>query len=726
MLTEGLPSGGFGTHSLLRKAHFLGVWAILTVVLTMVSGCRNGRSPGPFPKAPVVLISIDTLRSDRLPIYGYQGIETPNLDQFASDAIVYERAYSQSPLTLPSHTSLFTGLLPPSHGVRDNSFYEVGAPLETLAERLSANGYRTGGVVSSVILGPRTGIQQGFQTYESDFRDHRGRPLSSRNGSESVQIALRWLSAQNADVPSFLFLHLFEPHSPYDPPEPYAGMSQDPYDAEIAYTDALLGQFFKGLKELGLYRKSLILLVSDHGEGLNDHGEAEHGILLYREAIQVPFVLKLPQEDRKGTRVEKPVMLVDVKPTLEELLDLEPVESEGKNLFARDVAWDQRPIFAETRYPFNNFGYPAGQSVIRGDYHFMRYQNESLFQLERDPAELENLLPGHSVPPPIYGFLEVVGQGKDSKSGETSGDLELLASLGYSAVQVQNAQNLDKPIGSLIDAVKTLDEAAVLKADGRLDEAKAALAALLEAQPCLHQARLDLGKMLMQERQWQALAEHYEQALLCDSKNLRFLMLTGEMKLRAGLVEDARHLAAQVMAVGTSEAKGEFAFSFQNHGLEEDAAKMAEILWQEAMPNPFAGLILGRQRLAAGASGSAKPFLTAAKEGFEKAKNLEMAAQACFSLGECHRFGGALDQALNAYRTALEYRPDYAEPRVAASLVLAGMGQKRAAIQVMDDWVRDYPSRRSYATAAKTMQAIEELDAAAFFQKQSLKYPPTD
>jgi len=695
----------------------------LVVILAMLGRCRNQGGPGPFPQAPVILISIDTLRSDRLPIYGYAGIKTPNLDQFAADSIVFERAYSQSPLTLPSHASLFTGLLPPDHGVRDNSFYEVSQELTTLAERLSAEGFATGGVVSSVILGSRTGIHQGFQFYESDLRDDRGGALSSRSGAESVQIALRWLTGQPEGKANFLFLHLFEPHTPYQPPEPYAGMASNAYDGEIVYTDALLGQFFDGLKALGLYRKSLIVLVSDHGEGLNDHGEAEHGILLYREAIQVPFVMKLPQAVRAGTRVEKPVMLVDIKPTLEKMLGLTPGKGAGKDLFSKDVDWQKRPLFAETRYPFNNFGYPAGQSVIRGDYHFLRYSDEELYQMMADPQERVNLRPSQPVPAPIHGFLEVVGSGSDAKTGESSGDLELLASLGYSAVQVQNAQHLDKPIADLIQAVKVLDEADSLKDKGHIEEAKVALENLLKEQPCLHQARLDLGKILAKERQWPALAKHYEQALLCDSNNLRFLMLTGEMKLRAGMLEDARRLAEQVMAVGTEEAKGEFAYYFHQHGHSADAGQMADLLWKQPGKHPYAGLILGEAQLAAGNSEDALRFLESAEKGFEAGENAEMTARASHLIGECHRASGALEKALSAYEKALQNNPNFPQARAAGALVLAGLGRKRAAIQIMDDWVRDFPSHLSYSTAARTMQAINEPDAAAFFLRQSQKYP---
>lgn len=696
---------------------------LLFIIVAFLWQCGNSITPGPFNEAPVIIISVDTLRSDRLGTYGYQGIKTPHIDGFAEQSLVFEHAYSPCPLTLPAHATLFTGLLPPEHGIRDNSFYDLPQNLETLAQRLSTSGYATAGIVSSVILGQRTGIAKGFQAYNSDLRDASGQVFASRDGESSIKLALDWLSQQGENSKTFLFLHLFEPHTPYDAPDIFAGPGIHPYDAEVAYTDALLGTFFEGLKQQKRYQKSIILLVSDHGEGLGDHGEAEHGILLYREAIQVPFILKLPGEQAAGKRLNFPVMLADVKPTLEQLVGLEPRDVSGKPLFSKEVSWTERPIFSETRYPFNNYGYPAGRSVIRNTEHFIEYGNQELYDLVQDSAEQTNLLPGKAVDPAITGFLQAVGAGMESRGGEATDDLELLASLGYSAVQVAQAQNLDRPITELVAVVQSLDRISEESKQGKLPRAKAELASLLEKNPCLHQARLDMAKILQLEGDFVGLEALYEEALLCDARNLRFLMLTGELKIRLGKLEQAKKLAMQVWQIGTLEAKGEYAYFFLKNGHLPEALQFAKLLEGQDSDNPYAAFIFGGQAMAENSLTKALQHFQEAETGFRASQQNELLVESLYFQGDVLRRKADVEQALKVFENAIALHPNHAQSRVGKSLVLGELGRTRDAIVNMDQWVRNFPSRMSYSTAAKTMQAIGEQGAAEFFKSQSLKYP---
>ena len=219
-------------------------------------------------------------------MYGYAGVETPVLSAFRKEAILFERAYSHVPLTLPSHGSIFTGTLPAVHGLRDNLGYTLNPKVPTLAELLKTNGYATGGAISSIVLNGGSGIGRGFDFYEDTVEPKEANQALSRvqrSGAETEQLLARWLEAQPPDRPLFAFLHLYEPHTPYEPPEPYAGryLSQ-PYDGEIAYADELVGRFLEVLKKKGLYDRALVVVLSDHGEGLGEHGEDEHGIFLYR------------------------------------------------------------------------------------------------------------------------------------------------------------------------------------------------------------------------------------------------------------------------------------------------------------------------------------------------------------------------------------------------------------------------------------------------------------
>jgi len=279
---------------------------LLLACLPLLLTCRGRETRGP---APVILISIDTLRSDHLPAYGYRAIATPALDAFRRDAILYERAYSHVPLTLPSHATIFTGLRPAQHGIRDNTGFRLRVPASALlAAKMKQRGYATGAAVSAYVLRAETGIAQGFDTFDDEIdRGAADQSLGAvqRPGPKTIASAQSWLGAHGS-TPFFYFLHLYEPHAPYDAPEPYRSRAARPYDAEIEYTDALLGGFFAFLKERGLYDRALIVVLSDHGEGLGDHDEDEHGIFLYREALQVPLLVKLPSGARGGTVIHTP------------------------------------------------------------------------------------------------------------------------------------------------------------------------------------------------------------------------------------------------------------------------------------------------------------------------------------------------------------------------------------------------------------------------------------
>jgi len=250
---------------------------IIPVGLALFS-CRHGSSGGEtWPNAPIVLISIDTLRSDHLPVYGYQGVATPAIDGLRKDAILFEKAYSHYPLTLPSHTSLLSGLLPTHTGVRDNSGYTFDAAHHPyLPQLLKKAGYDTGAAVSAFILRRGTGLASGFDLYDDDISagaDATDADIAQRAGNITAQKALDWVKGRGAK-PFFLFLHLYEPHSPYEPPEPFASRYKSvPYDGEIATADSIVGTVLAALKEQGIYDKAVVVLLSDHGEGLGEHGE---------------------------------------------------------------------------------------------------------------------------------------------------------------------------------------------------------------------------------------------------------------------------------------------------------------------------------------------------------------------------------------------------------------------------------------------------------------------
>jgi choline-sulfatase len=367
----------------------------LVLVVTFTTCSSEGKVPAGSPETPVILISIDTLRSDRLPAYGYRKIETPNIDAFRADAILYERAYTHCPLTLPAHGSMLTGLLPGDHGLRDNVGYRLGQTVPTLATVLKKNGYATGAAISAFVLRKETGIDQGF-----DFYDDQVRPLGpshaigrvQRPGPETISAARGWIEKQRG--PFFLFLHLYEPHTPYDPPEPFRSRYETAYDGEVAYTDQLIGEFFDFLKGRDLYDRALIILTSDHGEGLGQHGEDEHGMFLYRETIQVPLLVKLPQSSWRGKSISNPTQLVDIFPTIVEQTrsTFHLASLPGTSLLRLVQSAPARRLYSETYYPRFHFGWSDLHSLVDGEFHFIQAPRPELYRLVADPDETKNVL----------------------------------------------------------------------------------------------------------------------------------------------------------------------------------------------------------------------------------------------------------------------------------------------------------------------------------------------
>jgi arylsulfatase A-like enzyme/Flp pilus assembly protein TadD len=373
---------------------------LLTLLLS-TTGCGRGGVESAPARRPIVLISIDTLRSDRLPAYGYDGVETPALDALREDSILFERAYAHVPLTLPSHASLLTGLLPPDHGVRDNAGYRLAEEAgTTLAERLGSSGYATGAAVSAFVMRAETGLARGFDHYDDELSAGESATIGEiqRPGGRTLDAALEWLDTLD-ERPFFLLFHIYEPHTPWTPPPELAARYGDTYDGDVAAADAVIGRLVAALRERDLYERSTVIVLSDHGEGLGDHGETEHGVLLYREDLQVPLLVKLPGNRRAGSTVAEPVQLVDVAPTVLELAGLEPMAPlPGTSLLAvaaedRQAPEPARALYAETFHPQLRFGWSGLTSVVMGDHHYIEGGGRGeLFDVVADPAEKNDVL----------------------------------------------------------------------------------------------------------------------------------------------------------------------------------------------------------------------------------------------------------------------------------------------------------------------------------------------
>ncbi|MEZ5331067.1 MAG: sulfatase-like hydrolase/transferase [Thermoanaerobaculia bacterium] len=348
----------------------------------------------------LVLVTIDTLRADHLPAWGYEAVDTPTLDALVREGVRFASAVSTVPFTLPAHSSILTGRYPPAHGVRENVGYVLRDDVPTLAETLSTAGYRTGGFVSSFVLDGRWGVGRGFDRYFDDFEAPAGERSNmaavQRDGAETVAQAIAWLDGLDRERPFFLWVHLYEPHDPYTPPEPYLSRyAGRPYDGEIAYADALLGRLVEALEARGLWKDTGLVVTGDHGEGLGDHGEAFHGFFVYDSTVHVPLVLRLPADAQAGRVVDAPVSHVDLLPTFAELAGTVPPSGiDGGSLLplARGERQGSSPVYSESLYPLLHYGWAPLRALRDGSLKYIDAPEPELFDIAADPHERDNVV----------------------------------------------------------------------------------------------------------------------------------------------------------------------------------------------------------------------------------------------------------------------------------------------------------------------------------------------
>jgi tetratricopeptide (TPR) repeat protein len=498
---------------------------LLPLALLALVACGGDEAPA---RPPVVLISIDTLRSDRVGAYGYRGTATPNIDALAADGILFERAFSHVPLTLPSHTTILTGLLPAHHGVRDNAGFVLDDRTPTVASILKASGYATGGAVSAYVLRASTHVSNGFDDYDDAIPFIEGAPTGNlaRGGEKTVAIAQRWISA-HAQSPFLAFVHLFEPHAPYEPT----------YDADVAAADRHVGALLNMLRNANLYDDALIVLLSDHGEGLREHGEAEHGVLLYREALQVPLIVKLPRNARRGERVSRPVQLIDVLPTIIAVTRTTLPQVDGVSLL--DDA-GPRPVFSETLYPRLHLGWSDLRSVIDWPGHLIDGPKPELYDTARDPRETRDVRDAdrHAYAK-LRAALEKAPSTDAAAPRVDPEEARKLAALGYVSAGGSHAKSNLNPREHLGD-LDALKETTQLMASHRYAEASRKMEELLARNPGWSDLRSDLGLAYEQLGDLDRAEKTYRAAIAATPELAPdFALSLGDVFLAEGKLDDA-------------------------------------------------------------------------------------------------------------------------------------------------------------------------------------------
>jgi arylsulfatase A-like enzyme/Tfp pilus assembly protein PilF len=502
---------------------------LIFLVASAMAGSVASKPPN------VILITLDTTRADRMGFLGSKRGLTPNLDALARQSVVFTRAYSQVPLTTASHATILTGTFPQFNQVNDFGV-ALAEDLPYAPYIFRGNGYHTAAFVGSLVLDPETrsapGFDRGFDTYDAGF--HRRRQgedryhAIERRGGEVVQRALSWLDAHQKG-PYFLWIHLYDAHDPYDPPEPYkTRYAAAPYDGEIAYVDFAVGKLLTQLRTRGLYDDALIAVMADHGEALGEHGEATHGMFLYDETIHVPLLFKLPRGRYAGKKIDSLAGLVDVMPTILQVAGIPiPKEMQGESLLpmlqttasgpsamhsaaGRNAGPEpprDRPAYAESDYPHRTFGWSSLRSLRSGKYLFVEAPNKELYDQSADPKEEHNLAAASTAVTNTLGsqldaFRQRTSTAKEAPKVVTDPELqERLNALGYIASDSTNAampgiKETGADPKNKVEVVNLLHSAEMAKEDMRFEKAVPLLEQVIALEPNLPITYLQLGTAL--------------------------------------------------------------------------------------------------------------------------------------------------------------------------------------------------------------------------------------
>jgi len=463
-------------------------------------GDRIELDPGAAAGCNVLMITMDTTRADHLGCYGHPGVETPVIDGLARNGFLFANAFTSSPSTLPGHATIHTGLYPYRHGARANGTYRLTGEHTTLAEILKADRYTTGAFVSAYVLDSRFGLDQGFDVYDDDlsqgvkYSDHMFRERPAQYASAA---ALSWLETLD-DRKFFAWVHYFDPHAPYFPPEPFRSTyATRPYDGEIAYMDREIGALLSGLAAMGRLDDTLIVVASDHGEGLGEHGEETHSLLLYDATLHTPLVIRPPagRSGPRGTVIDRQVSNADIVPTILDLLGIESdVSFDGVSLAAPPQAHDES-IYAETISTLVLHGWSPLFAVRRQDLKYIHAPRPELYDLAEDPHEIENLF--EKRPEPAATLSRVLNQhigddlfGARALAQQVRMDAETarnLAALGYVGSVSPGRTEQDQAVlpdpKDMVPHWERIQAAENNRAKGNFAEALAELEACLEAVP---------------------------------------------------------------------------------------------------------------------------------------------------------------------------------------------------------------------------------------------------
>ncbi|HEY2324813.1 MAG TPA: sulfatase-like hydrolase/transferase [Thermoanaerobaculia bacterium] len=688
--------------------------ALFFLCAVALAGCRRHEGET-YRGAPVILISIDTLRADHLPMFGYRSVDTPALDALRRDGVLFTNAYSQVPLTLPSHAAMLTGLLPPGNHVRNNIGYSLDAKVPTLPALLHDAGYATGAAVSAFVLRGSAGLAKSFDFYDDKIENVPGKPVSGlqRSGAITESIAKEWIS-QHDGGPFFFFLHLYEPHSPYTPPEPFFSRYASKYDGEIATADSIVGDFIAFLKSRGIYDKAIIVFLSDHGEGLSQHGDPEHGIFLYREEIHVPLVVKLPKSARAGQWVGEPVALVDLLPTITQLTaTTAPAHIDGISLFAKHDP--HRRVYSETLYPRIHLGWSDLYSLTDHRFEFIRAPRAELYDVVRDPAETTNIINNERR---AYSSMRtdldrMVPSSLEMPSRVDPEEAKKLTALGYlGSTAAPSAGPLPDP-KDRVGEIGDLLHAGTLAHEGHDAEAIPLFEKVLGQNPRLADGWSQYGASLEREgRYGDAIAAYKRTADL--SPELAPWLSIGSLLLKMKRYDEAAQHAQLAMKGNPGGAH----MLLARIALAKKDARTAENEARAAQDDPYSGIpasvLIARIWSEEGRAADALSLIDSTAQRAQR-ENSPPVEGLQYVRGDALARMQRFPEAAEAFRAEIGLFPHDLETYSRLAVVTGLLGGVNGSRQVMESMVRANPNKVAREYAAHTLESLGDRAGAAQF-----------
>jgi arylsulfatase A-like enzyme/Flp pilus assembly protein TadD len=706
------------TNSHLKKYYGVSVNRIAVTILALIPalGCAPPRVAPPLESGQlrggnVLLVTIDTLRRDRLGAYGsVQGL-TPTLDRLAASGVRYARAFSHVPMTLPAHTSILTGRTPRSHGVHVNGSSRLDERVPTLATTFQAAGYRTGAFVGAFVLDARFGLNRGFDDYDDRYpheTDTATFKLADRRAAAVVQAAGDWIlqagAAGGTPRPWFAWVHLFDPHTPYDPPEQYRA-GRAPYDGEVAYTDAMLGQLVERLGAAHALERTLIVVTADHGESLGEHGETTHGLFAYESTLAVPLIVSGGGVGRAV--VDAPVEHADLFPTIVDLAGLAPPSNiDGQSLVHPPSA--DRPIYFESLDANLTRGWAPLTGVVSGDWKYIDLPLPELYQLRSDPDERTNLADRESARrDTLRRALQQIAatpQAAAAPAGVDRDAADRLRALGYTAAAAAPARDryreADDPkrLAAMNEAFNTALEAFNA---GRSDAALGGFLAVLRDRPDFITARTSAATVLMTLSRQREAAALLRAAPAPQASSPEILAKLGAALQRTGDLAAAAAAFERSRAAGNQnpEIFNDLGVVYAQLGRVADARTMFRGLLRRDPNASGTWTNLGLAELAAKQPG-------AAAEAFGRAVAADPSnADAWQGLGAA-TVGSDVRRAVDAWQHAERLRPRDYDLLFNLGMVLADSARPADALPYLTRFIREAPHDRYAGDIAQVEAAI--------------------